>query len=77
MNDGFKPTGHRNTNTRASFFKLRQPSPRTSYGQKTRSYVAPTNIWNSLPLENLKTYKQKVRQHFLDTMKNGERSISE
>ena len=61
MNDVFKPAGHPNINTRASFLKLIQPLQNTNYGQKTLSYLAP-NIWNSLPgslkeTEGLNTYK--------------------
>ena len=61
MNDVFKPVGHLNTNTRASFLKLNQPLPNTHHGQKTLSYMPPY-IWNSLPLslkatDGLNTYK--------------------
>ena len=49
MNDVFKPAGHPNTNTRASFLKLEQPSQNTNQGQKTLSYMTPYT-WNSLPV---------------------------
>ena len=79
MNDVFKPVSHLNTNTRASFLKLNQPLRITNHGQKTLSSIAP-NIWNSLPVslkatEGLKTYKHKVKRHFLDRMKNNESDI--
>ena len=79
MNDVFKPSGHPNTNTRASFIKLDQPLRNTNHGQKTLSYMAPY-IWNSLPLslkatEGLNTDKHRIKKHFLDRMKNNESNI--
>ena len=79
MNDVFKPAGHLNTNTRASFLKLIQSLRNTNYGQKTLSYLAP-NICNSLPVslkatEGLNTYKHKMKKHFLNRMKNNESDI--
>ena len=76
MDDVFKPTGHPNTNTRGSFFRLIEPLRNTNYGQKTLSYMAP-NIRNSLPVslkatECLNTYKHKIKKHFLKRMKNNE-----
>ena len=79
MNDVFEPAGHRITNTRASFLRLIQPLRNTNYGQITLFYLAP-NIWNSLPVslkptESLNTYKQKMKEHFLNRMKNNESDI--
>ena len=79
MNDVFKPAGHPNTNTRASFLKLIQPFRKTNYGQKILSYLAP-NIWNSIAVylkatEGLNTYKHKMKKHFLNRIKNNENDI--
>ena len=65
MNDVFKPGGHPNTNTRASFLKLNQLLRNINHGQKTLFYIA-TNIWNNLPVslkatENLNIYKHKKK----------------
>ena len=75
----FKPAGHRNANTRASFLKLNQPLRNTNHGQKALSYMAPY-IWNSLPVslkatKGLNTYKHRIKKHFLDRMKNNESNI--
>ena len=75
----FKPAGHRNTNTRASFLKLNQPLRNTNLGQKAHFYVAPY-IWNSLPVsfkatKDINTYKHRITKHFLDRMKNNESNI--
>ena len=80
MNDVFKPAGHPNTNTRASFIKLIQPLRNTNYGQKTLSYLA-ANTWNSLPVslkatDGLNTYKDKIKKHFLNKIKNNESDMS-
>ena len=69
MNDVFKPSGHPNTNTRASFIKLDQPLRNTNHGQKTLSYMAPY-IWNSIPVsleatEGLNIYKNRIKNIFL------------
>ena len=79
MNNVFKPAGHPNTNTRASFLKLIQPFRKTNYGQKILSYLAP-NIWNSIAVylkatEGLNTYKHKMKKHFLNRIKNNENDI--
>ena len=65
MDDVLKQAGHRNTNTRASFFKLSRMAP---------------NIWNSLP-DSLKatmgpnTYKHKVKKQFLDRLYSYEKQF--
>lgn len=46
MNDVFKPAGHPNINTRASFLKLSLTLRRTNHVQNTLSYIAP-NTWNN------------------------------
>ena len=79
MNDVFEPASHPNTNTRVSFLKLNQPLRNTNHILKTLSYITP-NIWNSLPVslkvnEGLNTYKHKIKNHFLDGMKNNESDI--
>lgn len=52
MNDIFTQAGYPNTNTRASFLKLKQLLRKTSHGQKTLSHKA-TSICNNL-LSSLK-----------------------
>ena len=79
MNDVFKPVGHPDSNTRASFLKLNQHLRNTNHGQKTLFYMTPY-IWNSLPVslkatEGLNTFKHRKKKHFLHRMKNHEINI--
>ena len=74
MNDVFKPAGHPITNTRASFLKLIEP-----LRKKQLSYLAP-NIWNSILVylkatEGLNTFKNNMKKHFLNGIKNNESDI--
>ena len=75
MNDVFKLAGQNTTATRTSLFKLSQPLRKTNHGQKYLSYVAPS-IWNKLPdflmTDNVNTYKDSVKKHFFQRMKNEE-----
>ena len=43
MNDAFKLAGQNTTATRTSLLKLTQPLRKTNHGQKSLSYVAPSN----------------------------------
>ena len=47
MNDIFKLTDLRNTNTRTFFLKLYQPLPKINHGQKALPDTPP-NIWNNV-----------------------------
>ena len=75
----FRSVGKRTINTRTPFLRLIQPSRKTSHEQKSFIYVAPT-IWNNLlgslkTIENVNTYKHKVKKHFLRKMSNKGNNI--
>ena len=79
MNDVFKPAGQNTTATKTYLFKLSQPLLKTNHGQKSISYVAPF-IWNKLPdflktIENVNTFKHRVKKHFFRIMNNEENNI--
>ena len=67
MNDVFKLADQNTTATRTSLFKLSQPLQKTSHGQKSLSFVAPST-WNKLPdflktTNNANMFKHRVKYY--------------
>lgn len=62
-----------NINTRSSYLKLSPTSRKTTQGQRSLSYVAPS-VWNKLPqkikeTQNLNTFKHNIKTHYLGKLK--------
>ena len=79
INDVLKQTGQPNTTTRASLPKLNQPLRRTNHCQNNVSHIVPIT-WNNLAnfqktIDNLNTYKHKVKEHFFHRIRNQASNI--
>ena len=68
MKDVFDKSCISQASTRNSTMKQSQPLRRTSYGQNSTSFLAPS-VWNNLPNELkrctiLNTLKHKIKEYF-------------
>ena len=76
MSDLFNPAKQNNISTRSSYLRLQQPFRKTKLGQNTLSYLG-SGEWNKLPnylkqVDNINTFKHKLKNHYLDEMKRIE-----
>ena len=79
LSDVYNQSDQGQINTRSSFLKLNQPLRRTSYGQRSLSYLTPS-IWNNLPndlksLNNLNTFKHGVKKYYLSQLRDKDKNI--
>ena len=79
LGDIFHPTEQNRINTRTSTLKLSQPLRKTNYGKNCISFMAP-KTWNGLPsniktLENTNLFKHKVKDYYLQGLKDEYRDI--
>ena len=62
-----------NINTRSSYLRLTQTFRKTTQGQRSLSYIAPS-VWNKLPqkikeVQNLNTFKHNIKSYYLEELK--------
>ena len=79
LGDIFHPTEGNRMITRTSALKLRQPLRKTNYGKNCISFMAPKN-WNALTsglknLENTNLFKHKVKDYYLQELKDEFKDI--
>ena len=79
LKDIFDPSEHKHMETRTSTLRLNQPLRKTNYGQKSISFMAPSN-WNKLPenvkiLENTNLFKHKVKDLYFQKLVSENKNI--
>ena len=79
LRDIFYPIEPSHITTRRSTLKLTQPLRKSNYGQKSISFLAPSN-WNSLPdnvklLENTNLFKHKIKEYYFQKLKREDKNI--
>ena len=74
LNEVFNDVRESNIQLRGSFQKLKCPYHKTSNNQFALSYIGPTfwnKTWETLKCNNnLNTFKQNLKNHFLNEFKN-------